>query len=436
MPTCIAVALLAPPAAADVLVVDANGSSAFGDIQPAVAAAQPGDSILVRPGQYSNFVVDKPISVLGAGPEEVIVGSFVSFCIGGFGKEVCPKSFGSTGVTVRDLPAGTTAFVSGMYVRGYDGLDGVSSKVLVDANAGFVQLHEIETGSDGFEEDYTLRVVDSDLLLLSSCKFQGSSGDLWGQPGITFGSSPGSDGANVIRSTVWVMGSELDGGNASPQDSFVGGSGHHGLQLESSVAYLARSQVTGGAGGPGLAPPFLKGADGTGVYSLDSVLKNVGGPDSTLSGGLSAFDLVLLGSSLAFHAPSVTLAHGANVLDNSELLELDVQSPTLATDKALVTPGDTVEVSILGATGQLTVLYVGNGLATPLTAPGVDGSFVLPLEGLLTLDFDVIGASGEATFNVQVPPSPAAVGFVGFLQAAVTDGNELGFTNATALPIY
>jgi hypothetical protein len=63
------VLLLAAIGQAGKIVVDVTGGpgSHFTDLPPAIAAAQPGDLILVRIGKYSNSVLDKGLTILGEG---------------------------------------------------------------------------------------------------------------------------------------------------------------------------------------------------------------------------------------------------------------------------------------------------------------------------------------------------------------------------------
>ena len=61
---------LASAAHAGVLAVGPGG---FSTIRSAIRAANPGDTILVTPGTYSSFVVDKPLRILGAGSQFVWV---------------------------------------------------------------------------------------------------------------------------------------------------------------------------------------------------------------------------------------------------------------------------------------------------------------------------------------------------------------------------
>jgi hypothetical protein len=49
------------------IIVDVNGSGQFTDIPPAIAAAQDGDTLLVLPGAYSGFTLDKDLFIIGYG---------------------------------------------------------------------------------------------------------------------------------------------------------------------------------------------------------------------------------------------------------------------------------------------------------------------------------------------------------------------------------
>ena len=71
-------ALAGPLARASTIVVDDNGGPGvqFTDIQPAVTAALPGDLIVVMPGSYSAFVLDKGLTLLASS------GAIVSGTIG------------------------------------------------------------------------------------------------------------------------------------------------------------------------------------------------------------------------------------------------------------------------------------------------------------------------------------------------------------------
>ena len=84
----VALPLLVPPVAAQqVLVVDIAGGpgSQFTQIGPAVQAAEPGATILVRPGVYSNQIrITKPVRIFGV-PRQVVLRGTGDFTISGIG---------------------------------------------------------------------------------------------------------------------------------------------------------------------------------------------------------------------------------------------------------------------------------------------------------------------------------------------------------------
>src|SRR5215475_8711759 len=68
--------LLAAAARAGTFTVDDDGPADFPSITAAIAAVAPGDVLLVMPGTYDAFVLDKPLTILGpgAGPRPVVLG--------------------------------------------------------------------------------------------------------------------------------------------------------------------------------------------------------------------------------------------------------------------------------------------------------------------------------------------------------------------------
>jgi hypothetical protein len=85
------------------LVVDSRGGagSHFRSIAPAIAAARPGDHVVVRPGSYTEplLEVDKGIALIGGAGTELRLGNF-------------------TGVVVRDIPAGESFRMRGFTLIG------------------------------------------------------------------------------------------------------------------------------------------------------------------------------------------------------------------------------------------------------------------------------------------------------------------------------
>ncbi|MEW6747340.1 MAG: hypothetical protein AB1486_31805 [Planctomycetota bacterium] len=57
----------------DTWIVAKDGSGDFTEIQDAIAAAAPGDLILVKSGTYKGIIVDKPLTIVGSGVDRTVV---------------------------------------------------------------------------------------------------------------------------------------------------------------------------------------------------------------------------------------------------------------------------------------------------------------------------------------------------------------------------
>ena len=133
-------ALTCLPAAAGTWIVDDDGGPGvdFTDIAPAIAAAAPGDSLLILAGIYSAFDLDKPLALVA---------------------QPGAKVQGGPGCRVHDLPAGAVVTVSGLAFGGLnwpivedcagtvvlDGLELLSSGMLVDASTD-VRMRDCTVG--------------------------------------------------------------------------------------------------------------------------------------------------------------------------------------------------------------------------------------------------------------------------------------------------
>lgn len=108
-------------------IVDAaNGAGTnFLDLPPAVAAAQPGDDIIVRPGDYTGTAVYKGISILGEPGARILNGGATY-----------------TGISVSLVPAGDTCAVSGVEILVINPLDG---SLRAANNAGNILFERITT---------------------------------------------------------------------------------------------------------------------------------------------------------------------------------------------------------------------------------------------------------------------------------------------------
>lgn len=106
------------------LVVDASGGGQFTEIQQAVLAANPGDTILVRPGLYNGFEVGKGVGI-----------------VGGPGVDLRPSSRTPGFITARNLLAGQRLSIREI------GTGASGSTVTIEGCAGSVHLEGLRVGS-------------------------------------------------------------------------------------------------------------------------------------------------------------------------------------------------------------------------------------------------------------------------------------------------
>lgn len=264
--------ILAPLAAADVLVVDAQGGpgSDFTDLQPAVDAALSGDLLLVRPGQYGAFAIDgKALTIVGDSvvPQEPIVAAARS--------------------TVRNLAAGVQVTLSGLELPfGLSLADCEGPVFAQDLELGAPES-DPSTGEPLFHALLEARRCDAlhlvDIALggaataeppadpvgLAGAYFEDCTVDLWdssfrGSLGVAGGDAVpalppqvGGPGVHLVRTTLRgdqieaVGGTGGDGSMVKLFACFDGGTGGVGLLIEGQECdvELRRPTLLGGAGG-------------------------------------------------------------------------------------------------------------------------------------------------------------------------------------------
>ncbi len=124
-----AAAFLPALASAGVLVVGPPGSgAAFSDVQPAIDAAQPGDTILVLAGSYGPANIAKPLQILGVGSNRVTL----------TGPDTAPV------LEVSAIPAGETLVVAGIDFQAESVFFSVQQVMArIQGNAGTIVLQDV-----------------------------------------------------------------------------------------------------------------------------------------------------------------------------------------------------------------------------------------------------------------------------------------------------
>jgi hypothetical protein len=438
--------LLASPLAADQLTVGPAGSGAqFTEISTAVAAAQPGDRVLVAPGAYGAFLVDKAVTIVGAGHQYVIV----------------DQGVGVAGLRVAGLAANEAAHVSGLTVRATVGESTAFPQVEVAQNAGRVVLSDVhagtlfQPGASGFTSTPATAVItDSDAVLLDGCQLRGfQEGGGW----FPLPDTPESKSAlQVTGSSVWIAETTLwgqpGGGPAAP-----------GLVATDSDVVMARSHVIGGAGAVVFCGFF--GCDGTpgspGVTLTGSSLLLAGGPGDGVFGGSGVWaqsdtciwdcytpggpGVVIDGTSTVRAAAGALVEGGFGSsfspslaymeLAGSVLVEEAYALPTADFLPTLAAPGESVALSVSGAADAVQFAFWTPSLGPPTTLPGLAESLALPFVELNLLGVLATAGDGLGSYLTSVPLGQYLAGARLVVQTVEVGPNGLLLSNPTTLAI-
>ena len=408
--------------------VDAAGGGDFLDLPEAIAAADPGDVVLVRRGDYSAFRLEERVVVSAMGPG-VVVGASVVIA----GIPAGPEPAGIAGLTIvpglfPSLPFLEVSDCVGTIVCERITIDRTSDDELIeirdcadvvfeglitprdlvdDFPASIVRIErsrirmadvDVEAADgmtlvDAPRGGVALLVIDSHLVLARP-RLRGGKGGI--APADPLHAQPGGDGGPGlwgIGSTIVIVGTgdeEIEGGpGGDGRLVFLrllrGGDGGPGLLLDGGSCVASRVEFLGGAGGVNSWDPSYDGEDGP---------PTAGSPPPT------------------FH----------------ELL------PSLAASRDWH-PGDRVDVEADGVDRGRVLLMVSDasGFATlPKRFEGPPLS-VLPSAFFLVFDLGDADGSGDAAISSSLPLDPAITGLVLHLQALeLAESGRVFLSNATS----
>jgi len=409
---------LAPALAADVLVLAADGSGDFTSPSTAIAAAADGDTILVRPGDYSDFF-------FGAKSLTIVAET--------------PGTARFVGAAVSSLAPGQRAVLSGLLFVGpsFD----ISSYHVLDVRdcAGAVRVEDCSfTGAPGSYSTTAgmghsaVYVENSHDVALANCAILGGPGldfvDAFGLYEPCPPSSPvwytGGPAVELIGASVALHDCTLTGGRGGEAGLSCGysGPGGPGLRALASTAFLSGCDVVGGTGG--FAPPCACGGDGGTTHVLDATL--VDALDTTFTVGAPA-----PGSAGGAAGPPPTLTGGAVIAT------LPGPARTLVAPGAL-TAGTALHVDVLGRDGDAVFLAAA---ASPgsFDVAGLTGPLLLvPPFAVSGAPLGTIGASGQVSASFPTPLLPVGAEHASvFLQALSVDvGGAFVLTGARSVSLF
>jgi hypothetical protein len=409
-------ALLAAPALATTWIVDAaNGPGAnFTDLAPAVAAAVPGDVILVRAGTYNAFTLSEGLAILGETGARV-----------------------RSGTVISNLPAAQLAVVSR--------LDLTDLRIL--GCAGAVLVDHL------FVEDVPIPSFLAPSAAL--CLVNGSSDVRFYRCTVrpkqqTANAYGGRAGISAVSSRVELARCAIYGGDGW-DDTDCGGPtwGGVGVACDSARVHIALSSVQGGEGGDG-AQTCSEGASGGDAVGAggDASVIIAGQPADLIKGGAigqlgNAGTPSYPGAGVSVYAPAslrwsgATIQAGApwwndiEVTPGAVVVQAVPDDPTLELQGS-ATAGATLSVRLHGVSSTEARLRRGNT------------ALVLP-DGLATIEqltnevrvhpLGTIPASGTALLSMILPRGwrPGRVWFLQGHQYDASTGLLIERTNSVPL---
>jgi len=452
-------------AAATWTVCPAGGGCSFTDIQSAIDAASPGDTILVLPGSYPAFVLEKGLRILGVDPSLVTV-SMTANPPSPFSPPVLPAT-----VRVNAIPAGQFALLAGMTIQVVTSPPLPYSSVFCSGNpvaalavsncAGAVTLSNLNLQpghySHGIRAEGNAAVL-ADHVQVSASQIVGSvfsptcyyyfgsysgecprAGVFSAATALSLNSSSvlgmTSSSALVVEgsSSSHVAGTDLTGADGTGFAAVciggtlglttIGSRGGHGLEARNGAAVrVARGNgvaIEGGNGGTGYGGascPCISGLGGNGV--------DASGSSVLLAPGLSILPGVNGGfPAVCFPPPTPSPINGSVVTISPTPL------PGLELTPVLSSPGGNTTFEVNGPSGAQFAVGVSLEPAF-LSIPGIGGPLLLDPASLFVAFSGTLSPSGSATIPIAIPPNPSLSEGVVFFQPAVVNatagGVELG----------
>jgi len=436
---------LAPSAWSDVVHVPLGSS-----LKDAVAAAQPGDTLVLQAGEYvdsGTLSIDKSLTLIGAGS------SLTSYKVVTPGPFVAPLP-----LSIHDIDASEEVRVLGLHLIAQPSLGLPAIAISVLDCAGPVALADL-VGASVFGSastgvaPYAVRIQNAQQLSIASCTFNASAGP--------FGAVPitGATGMLVIDSTVSIGASVVRGAPGAAQIQFPEGAGAAGgpaLHAIDSLVRIGGSTLLGGAGKTGLTglPTFGQAGDGApAIVAESSALALRGGPENAFVGGAGTVGLAaglddfgagasavrLDASSQLTMTTDVALAAGADgsgaitapLVEGAGTVTPVLQRlATMRTSPLVATLGGASTTMLAGEPFGVGVTGFSIGQSAALELPGIYGAVVLDLGAFQTLPPFALGATGSAQQTTPLPSSTSLAGLTVLSQGLVV--SPLGVLSISA----
>jgi hypothetical protein len=368
----------AVPLRAAVWIVDAAGGGNFTDLPAAVAAAAPGDTLLMRAGRYRGATITRGLAVIAISP--------------------APQVELESALRIENLAAAERVLVRQIAFRSC--VVGIS----IARCAGAVEIEDVRyhvfcAGSGIFGSGVAvpgttpvLSAVDCAEVILRRCSFGGSR------------TSVGLDipAAQLIRSAVWIYDTRFLGAFGI---RCLGQRGGLALRATQCSVLLSGCEITGGSGSEGETcfSSCARGYGGDGCDATGSHLRDFG---SVIQGGFQGGGCLTPPNYIRDGAP--WQGNPASYLRGIERL------PSLV-GPALISMGVPISFQLELLSPNPQILFLGFVRAR-IEIPGLAGTLWLdPLHAF------PIGSTGSSTgsYGVRlfVPSDPLAIGWELYFQA-------------------
>ena len=400
-----AVALLSPTVRATTWIVDAAGGGNFSDIQTAILASAPGDVLLVQPGTYAPFALDRGLTIIGYG------------------------ACGISGtLSISGLPAGQTCAVVRIESATLD-IQGCAGHVIVQDLQQPTRI-QVQNSPDVRFASVLMPVHSSTTplsgLSLSNSRLELVHSSVRGADGqdCTANYLDGAVGLAATNSRVHSARSGIHGGNGSHCDqvNYYCGGGQEGLVLDTA----SQGILCGESGDPvesGYGPLNLYYGDCShdGWSACGISIRNA---SSLRISGVTAFGHPWSAGFQCIYFAGCDIGTPGGTLVQPPLVD-----PTL-TVTGNPAGGSSVQFAIDGPSGAVAVLSFGRGAIVQ-----VDPNTVIEklTQALRSVNLGALPASGTVSFTLPLS-STLHPGAKLFAQAAVTlPGGEVRRTNSVPI---
>jgi len=415
----------------DTWTVGSPGAGAdFDTLQGAIAAAMPGDLILVQAGEWGDdpatdgpILIDKSLTIIGEGSTASLIYTLEN---PGMGSDVP--------LQIRDLGPTDRVRIVGL---GFPNPAEQSDLLSITDCEGAVVLSDVVISMGLIIQNFspgTVMVLNSEQVTLDKCDFRCQDGALASLDSSSY--SEGQSGLYALNSNLSINGCIIYGANTDYNPNFVTNGGD-AIEAINSTLQLSGCNLRGGQGTlqrPDLANPNIAGDGGAALSAVGSQLVVSHGrlPSgaSLLRGGESGGATLPVsasgGAAISVDAgSSLTLADdlmlvtgtdsdgnvgGALVQGPGAVLALPEALASLLATPAIASPGGSVSLQLSGEPGSTFVTYFSRGQGLGLQFGAIHGSVVLDLGSLGRLPAQVLDANGDGLSSLSVPLTPAVVG--------------------------